>query len=123
MAQRDFPQEVEITHDERGFSDDSQAEAAGFGEDFEQRARDPLLALERLIRVGGRAKGDVGSRFQAPQFLGQEPCRVLFEVNLVLEVFRCKFEKFVGIAGIAIAAGKLAAAIGIDGVGEGQLAL
>ena len=73
------------------------------------------------IRRG--AQSDFGSRLQFLQLLRKRPNHILLEVNFVFEIFGGLLEELVRVAGIAMPAGKLAAAIGIDGVSERQFSL
>ncbi len=101
------------------------------GEDFEEGAGDAYSALDGLIGVGGCADGDLLGRVDVAELLLEEPGGVLFEVYLVLEgegpgllgdvegagrgsVDGGGLEELVGVAGVAVAAGELAAAVGVD---------
>ena len=59
--------------------------------------------------------------FHPAEFLPQQVRGVLLDVDLLLEIHTvAHFHEFVGVAGIAVFAGKLAAAVGIDGPVEGH---
>ena len=72
-------------------------------------------ALGRLIRVGGRADGNVVFPIDAPELLAHPVRRRRFGVNLVFEILDIQLHVLVGVAGIAIFAAELAAAIRVDG--------
>src|SRR5208283_4126135 len=93
-------------------------------------ASDAVVLLRRLIRIRGSADRDVlrlgvaaGLGFVGiflRDIAGQERRGILFHENLLLEFAAIDFHVFVGVAGIAVFAAKLAAAIWIDGPFEGD---
>jgi len=128
----DLLEEVDVAGDEGGLGDDADAEALLAGEDFEERAGDAYAALYGLVWVGGGADGDLFGWIDGAEFLLEEPGGVFFEVDLVLEgegpgllrdvegagrgrVDGGGLEELVGIAGKAVFAAELAAAVGVDG--------
>src|SRR5712671_5789832 len=81
-----------------------------------------MSTLGRLIWIGGRPDGDLLTPANLLQVAPQQPGRLLFHENLVLELGRiANFHKLMGIARIAVLAGKLAAAIWINGPGKGKI--
>jgi hypothetical protein len=143
VALGDALEEVDVAGDEAGFGDDAEAMAGAPGEDFEQAAGNAGAALDGLVGVGGGAEGDLLGGVDMPELLFEEPRGVLFEEDEAFEGFGGTEidrlgrgerdagggwgvfggEELVSVAGVAVAAGELAAAIGVDGVGEpGQAA-
>ncbi len=121
--------EVDVALDEGGLGDDAEAEVFAFRHDFEQAAGEFGAALDGLPGIGGGTEGDF---FVEPVLAGEfaevlleEPGGVFLDEDLFFEGFGGAeaggftrgFEEFVSVAGVAVAAGELAAAIGIDGPG------
>ena len=143
VALRNALEEIDITGDQVGFGDDAQTVAFVFGEDFEQAAGDAHAAFDRLIGIGGCANDDLLGwvcRVDAAEFLLEEPGGVFLEVDLALEgegpgLLRdvegsgsdggdgVGLEELVGVAGEAVFAAELAAAIGVDGPRDPRSAL
>ena len=91
---------------------------------FENAARDFVAALGRLVRIGGGAERNGFAWLDPPQFAAQQFRSVLLDVDFLLELGAvAHFHEFVGVAGIAVFAGKFAAAVRIDGPGERQVAV
>ena len=60
---------------------------------------------------------------EAAQLLAEEVSGGGFGVDLVFEILGSHFHELVGVAGVAVFAGELAAAVGIDGPLEGHVGL
>ncbi len=87
---------------------------------LQQAARHLEALLRRLVGVGGRAQRDGLAPLHLLQIAPQQPRRLLLDVNLALEVQPvAHFHELVGIARIAVFAGEFAAAIRVNGPGEG----
>ena len=126
----DLLEQVDVTLDEFGFGDDAEAIAGAAGEDFEERAGDFRGALDGLVRIGGGTEGDFFGGINLSELLLEEPGGVVFQVDVAFEGglpgWRFAFgdgrggglEELVGVAGVAVAAGELAAAVRVDGIGE-----
>src|SRR6266542_1535231 len=66
---------------------DDQRRVAEFGEHLDASAREPELALDRLIRVGHAGDGDhLRSPLRASELRAQQLWGVMFDENLRLEV-------------------------------------
>src|SRR3979490_2209080 len=90
---------------------------------LEDSPRNLETALCRLIRIRRRANRDLLPALDLLQLRSQEPRCVLFDENLSFEVHAVpQFHEFVGIARVAVLAGKLAATIRIDRPRERQIA-
>ena len=99
-------------------------QAAMSRELFQDAARDFIAALGGLVGIGCRAQSDRFIASYFAQFLPQKIRGVLLDVDLLLELHAlAHFHKFVGVAGVAVAAAELASAVGVDGPGEGHLAV
>ena len=128
----DLGEKVDVTLDEARFSDEADAQAGASGEDLEKRTGDPGGALNGLVGVGRGADGDLVGGVVLAKFLFQEPGRIFLEVDLALEGSSPGLhfiwaggdgrglQEFVSVAGVAVTAGELAAAVRIDRVGEGE---
>ena len=91
------------------------------GEDLQQAASDLCPPLDRLIGIGRGSNRNLLAGAKIAQFLLQQPRGILLDEDLPLKVLRpAQLHIFMGIAGIAVAAGELAAAIRIDGLREGK---
>jgi len=145
VAGGDLLEEVDVASDERGLGDEADAEALLAGEDFEDAAGDADATFYRLIWIRCRSNRDLvliccEARGEGAELLFEEPGGVFFEVDFALEgegpgllrdveragrrgVDGGGLEEFVSVACVAVAAGELAAAEGVDGVGERELAL
>ena len=109
--------------DEIRFGDDADFESAMPGELLQDGAGHLEAPLRWLIGVGSGADRDFFSRLDLAKFLPQQVRGMLLDVNLLLEVDAVPhLHEFVGVAGITVFAGELAAAIGIDCPGEGHRA-
>ena len=116
---RDPAQKIHVADNEIGFGDNPQFEAAMASELFENAACDFVAALGRLVGIGCSAERDGFPRPHPPQFAPQHVSRVLFDVDLLLELGAvAHFHEFMGVAGIAVAATEFAASVRIDGPGE-----
>ena len=82
----------------------------------------PAYALQWLIGVGGCAQCNLCVWLQPTQLLLQQPGRILLEVNLPFEFLGLHLKEFMRVAGVAVAACKLTAAVRVDGVSEGKAA-
>ncbi len=88
------------------------------------RARDFVAALGGLVRIGSSAEGDGFAGLYPAQFLAQQFGGVLLDVDFLFELHAvAHLHELVGVARVAVLAAELAAAIGIDGPGEGQSAV
>src|SRR5579863_10530710 len=87
----------------------------------ENAARNFVAALGGLVGVGRGAERDGLVGLDPAQVMAQQRGRMLLDVDLALEVEPvAHLHKFVGIARVAVFAGEFAAAVGIDGPGEGH---
>src|ERR1041385_1765589 len=78
------------------------------------------LPLRRLVRICGRADGDALTGTHMLEFLAQEPGAMLLDVNLAFKIQAvAQLHELVRVAGVAVLAGKLTSAIGIDHPAEG----
>ena len=115
-------QEFKVTDDEIRLGDDAQFEAAMARKLFQNSARDFVAAFGRLVGIGGGAERDCFVRLHAMQFVAEQSGGVLLHVDLLLELHAvAHFHEFVGVAGIAVTASELAAAVGIDRPGKRHL--
>ena len=120
----DLFKQVDVPGYQVGFGHDADAQPPAGGEDLEQTAGDFGAALDGLVGVGGGADGDFLAALESAQLLLEQPGGVLLDEDLALEVLGlAELHIFVGVAGVAVAAGELAATIGIDASGEGKTAL
>ena len=88
---------------------------------FQDSARHFEALLGRLIGIGGGADGDLLAGLNLAQLLAQQLRGLLLDVDLPLEVGAvAHLHELVGVARVAIFAGELASAIGIDGPSEGH---
>lgn len=117
----DFEEEGGVAADEIALGGDDEGAAAHLGEGFEEAAGAAEAAFGGLVGVGGGAKGDGVVAGEAADFggggfggevLGEDAS---FEFEGVMEL-----HEFVGIAGVAVAAGEFAAPVGVDGPIEGH---
>jgi hypothetical protein len=117
----DFEEEGSVAADEIALGGDDEGASAHLGEGFEEAAGAAEAAFGGLVGVGGGAEGDgvvagetadFGSGGFGGEVLGEDAG---FEVVGVVEL-----HEFVGIAGVAVAAGEFAAAVGVDGPIEGH---
>ena len=114
---------AKVAGDESRFGDDADGETALLGEDGKNALRDAQSALDWLVGVGGCADGDLLAGTDLAQLLPEEPGGVVLGEDFALEVGRiAELHELVGVARIAVAAGKLAAAVGVDGPGETESA-
>src|SRR5690242_14816539 len=91
---------------------------------FEDSARHFVASLGGLIGISRGAESNRLVTFYFAQFMAQQVRRVLLDVNFLLELHAvAHLHELVGVAGVAVAAAELASAIGIDGPGEGHLAI
>ena len=81
----DLLQQVDVARDEVGLGDDAEAQAAVFGEDLQQAARNTDAALDGLIRIGGRTNDDLVLRIDLLQLLFEQPGSILLQVDLALK--------------------------------------
>ena len=82
---------------------------------FEDRPRNLIPSLRRLIRVGGCANSDSLLWSHAPQFAAQHFGGVLLHIDLALKIDAIShFHELMRIACVTIFAGKLASSIRID---------
>src|SRR5262249_44920967 len=94
------------------------------GKFLQNSASDFIAALGRLIWVRGGSESNRFARLHLAQFLAEQICGMLFDIDLLLEFHAvAHFHELVGITGVAIAAAELASAVGIDGPGKRHLAL
>ena len=87
------------------------------GEGLQHLASDVETPLGRLIGIGGRADPDRVAGLEPPKFGPKRGGHKLFCINLALEQLRiAQFHELMRVAGVAILATELAAAIGIQGI-------
>ena len=91
------------------------------------RVDDPALvadleaALGWLIRISRGANRDLFTPLHLPELLAQQIGGMLLHINLLLKVESIPhFHELVGIACVAVLAGKLASAVRVDRPGEGH---
>src|SRR5207302_8878890 len=90
---------------------------------FENSVRDSIATLGGLVGIGRGTEGNAFSPLDAPQFAAQQVRGVLLDVDFLLELYTvAHLHELVGVAGVAVFARELAAAIGIDGPGERKTA-
>lgn len=143
VAGGDLLEEADVARDEIGLGDDADAQALFAGKDLEERAGDEGFALDGLVGVGCGAEGDLFAGRDAVEVALEEPGCLLLEEDPPLErrgpalglvrlycsvrVGRLcrprRLQKFVGVSGITVAAGELAATVGVDGPSQAELAL
>src|SRR3981081_4902932 len=88
---------------------------------LENRARHLEAPLCWLIGIGSGSDRDVFARFDMAKLLPKQVRGMLLDEDLLLEVGAVpQFHEFVGVAGITVFTGKLAAAVWIDCPGEGH---
>ena len=110
---------VDIARDQVGFRGDAQPQPGGRGENFENRTGDAIAPLGGLIRIGGGAQRDRFAARQLAQFVAKRGRVETFGVDFALELKRiAQLHELVRVAGVAILAPELAAAIGVDGPAE-----
>ena len=144
VAGGDLLEKIDVAGDEVGLGDEANAQALVSCEDLEQAAGDLDATFDGLVGVGCGADGDLVLIFGEPlgglaEFLLEKPGGVFFEIDFALEgegpgllgdvvgadgrgLDGGGVEEFVGVAGVAVFAGKFAAAEGVDGPCEGELA-
>lgn len=139
IARGDAPQQVDVAGDEVGLGGDAESVALAAANDLEKATGEAGAALDRLVRIGGGAEGDLLAGVNAIDLLFKEPGGVLLEVDFALEgpgpglfgAFMVAggrvgdlagLKELVGVAGVAVAAGELAATVGVDGPLEGEVA-
>src|SRR5260370_1741070 len=116
-------QKVHIAENDIGLGNNAECESAMERELFEDAARDFVAALGGLVRVGRGAQGNAFPRLDTSEVAAQQLRCVLLYVDLLLELPAvAQLHEFVGIARVAILAAKFAAAVRIDGPGEGHAA-
>src|SRR6516225_10156821 len=124
MLRRDLREQVEIAENQTGLAGDGKVEPLEISEDFEDTASDPELLLGRLIRIGCSTERNGQSLVLGGAKLGaQEFCCVDLGEDLPLKVRTVPhFHKFMGIAGVAVLAPKLATPVRVDSPDEGHAA-
>lgn len=128
VAAVDLLEQVGVAEDEVGLGDDADFVAGVAGEDFQQAAGDAGTTFDGLPGVGGGTDGNLVGGMVAAQLLLKQPGGVLLEEDEALEGERvvevglthgprlpgCGSHELVGVTGVAVAAGELAATVGID---------
>ena len=121
---RHLRQHIEIANHQVRLGDDAQLKAAVARKFFKNGARDLVAAFGRLVGIGCSPQRDRFVPFHAPQVVAEQPGSMLLDVNLLLELHAiAHLHELVRVAGIAVAASELAAAIRIDRPGERHLAI
>src|SRR5262249_47245911 len=121
VVARDGLQQIEIADDQVRLGYESKRKAAMARELLHDGARHPEFPLRRLIGIGGGAYRDALARAHLLELLPQEPRAMLLDVDLALEVQAiAQLHELVGIARVAVLAGKLAPPVWIDHPGEGH---
>ena len=115
-------EDVEVADDAGGLGDDADR-VAGLGQDLEDRAGDAQAAFDRLVGVGVGAEGDrAGAVAGAGELGAEESGGVGLDEDLGLEVEAGgEAPESVARPGVAVDAAVLAAAIGVDRLGEGDV--
>jgi hypothetical protein len=91
------------------------------GKLLQDSARDFVTALGWLVGIGRGAECNCFSTLDSTQVVPRQFRRVLLDVDFLLELPTIThFHEFVRVAGIAVFAGELTAAVGIGGPGERQ---
>src|SRR5437016_14456429 len=86
---------------------------------LKDRTRDFVAAFCWLIRISSRPNSDFLARLDLAQFVPQQVRGVLLDVDLALEIHAvAHFHELMRIARVAVLAGELAAAIGVDRPGK-----
>ena len=132
VVRGDSPEQVDVSLDKVRLRHNSELIALLACEDLEDAACDAGAALDGLIRVGRGADGKEHAWVDLAEFLLDEPGGVLLEEDDSLEGFgrgevtgRALLfgrEELVGVAGVAVFAAELAAAVRVDAVVEEELA-
>src|SRR5262249_30419636 len=118
---RDGLQQIEIADDQVRLGYQSKGKPPVPCQLFHDGARHSEFPLRRLVRIGGGADGDALTRAHLLELLAQEPGAVLLDVNLALKIQAvAQLHELVGVARVAVFAGKLASPVGIDHPGEGH---
>ena len=119
---RHVRQDIQIAQDQRRLGDDGDG-MAEVAQHFQNGARDAHLLFQRLIRISVGAHGNhLGDIARCAQLLGQQRRRIGLGEQAAFEIHpRRHAEIGVGGPGEAIDAAMLAAAIGIDGLVEGNV--
>ena len=115
-------EDVQVADDAGGLGDDADR-VAGLGQDLEDRAGGAQAAFDRLVGVGVGTEGDgAGAVAGAGELGAEESGGVGLDEDLGLEVEagREAPESVAG-PGVAVDAAVLAAAIGVDRLGEGDV--
>ncbi len=111
----DLEEKVQVAGDQGRFGDDAEMMAAAAAKGFEQAAGDAGAAFDGLIGLGGGAEGDLVGGVHFAELLLEEPGGVLFEKDEALEGEGvAQLHELVGVAGVAVFAAELAAAVGVD---------
>ena len=115
VPRRHLGEDVEVAQDEIGFRGDADG-MARLPQHLQHRAGDAVLALHRLIGIGGGAERDrLRTVARRRELAGQQPGRVRLGEDPRLEVEpRRQAEPGMGRAGVAVDAAMLAAAIRVD---------
>ena len=89
------------------------------GKLLENSARDFIAALGRLVGIGSGSERNGFPWLDSTQVAPQQIRSVLLDIDFLLELRAvAHFHELVRVAGIAVFAGELTAAVGIDGPGE-----
>ena len=114
-------EEIDVSQYQIRFGDNPDFESAMPGEFLEDRAGYFEALFCWLIRIGRGPNRDFFSRFDVTKLLPQQVRGMLLDEDLLLEVDAvAHFHEFVGIARVAVFAGELASAVGIDCPGKGH---
>ena len=116
----DGDEQRQVADNRVGFGGDGEIAALAFGEDFEDGAGSAEAALGRLIGIGCGADGYRLIWGYFAQVSAQQRGGVGLGVDLVFEFAGVEVHEFVRVAGVAVAASELAAAVGVDRPFEGQ---
>ena len=128
VAAMDLLEQIGVAEDEAGLGDYADFVAGVAGEDLQQAAGDAGATFDGLPGVGGGTDGDLVGGMVAAQLLLKQPGGVLLEEDEALEGERVVevrltgglrlagggSHELMGVTGVAVAAGELAATIGID---------
>ena len=121
-AARHPRQDIDVAHDQRRLGDDADRVARPL-QHLQHRARDAVLALDRLVGVGdGAERDELGHVARTAELALEQLGGIHLGVELGLEVEPGRVaEVAVRGTGVAIDAAVLAAAIGVDGLVEADV--
>ena len=117
-----LPEQLDVAQDDGRLCRDGELEAPDLKQLFEQGACHTVMMFGGLVGIGCRTKGDRLIRERRPtEPSPQRAGRSAFDEDFLFEVLPAmEIEEAVGVARVAVAAGELTAAVGVDGPDKGQ---